>query len=208
MGKADEIQALFLKKFQELSPYVIIETPPRISVKASLPPDFKRYQLVDIVLSNTTLKKTSGSFAAVFSVGNKERKLYFAYDIQAKVRVFKAKRNLLNGTILTNDDFETTFVSLDNLPTHAIVQDIGDNLIVKNSIKEGQVLTDYLFDIRRLVYKKEAIKALYKDDGLVIEVPATLLDDGDLGDTVKIKTEQGKVLNAKIISSKEAIIVE
>jgi len=43
---------------------------------------------------------------------------------------------------------------------------------------------------------------------LSIEVQATLLEDADLGDIVKIKTEQGKVLSAKIISSKEAVIVE
>ena len=56
--------------------------------------------------------------------------------------------------------------------------------------------------------KQERIKALFKEEGLVIEIQATLLSDADVGDIVKIRTEQGKVLNAKIISSKEAIILE
>ncbi|MCD8545651.1 MAG: flagella basal body P-ring formation protein FlgA [Sulfurospirillum cavolei] len=56
--------------------------------------------------------------------------------------------------------------------------------------------------------KKSAIKALYKDESLSIEVQATLLDDGDVGDIVRIKTEQGKILNAKIVSANEAVILE
>ncbi len=208
MGKLDEIESAFLMKFQALAPFVIIDEKPLISIKSSLPPDFKRYQLSGISISDSMLRRNSGSFVGIFQIGNKERKLYFSYEMNAKATVFKAKRNLLNGKILTIDDYDTTLVSLDALPTRAIVQEMPHNLVVKSNIKEGQIFTDYLFDVKRLVYKKESIKALFKEDGLSIEVQATLLEDADLGDIVKIKTEQGKVLSAKIISSKEAVIVE
>ena len=208
MGKSDEIENAFLTKFQEASPFVIIEEKPRISAKTSLPADFKRYQLVGIQISDATLKKNSGSFVAIFKAGDKERKLYFSYEMNAKVMVFKAKRNLLNGKILTNDDYESFLVSLEGLPTRAILNEIPQNVIIKNSVKEGQVLSDYHFDVKKMLSKKESIKALLREENLVIEVQVTLLEDANIGDVVKIKTEQGKILNAKITSRHEAIIVE
>ena len=49
---------------------------------------------------------------------------------------------------------------------------------------------------------------MLKEDGIKIEVMATLLDDANIGDTIKIRTEQGKILNAKVVSVNEAIIIE
>ena len=208
MGKSELIEAAFMKKFQELSPFVLIDTRPRISIKTSLPADFKRYELVGIQIADAMLKKNSGSFIAVFRVGDKDKKLFFAYEMGAQITVFKAKRNLHNGKILNTDDYETVIVSLDALPNRALVGELSPNIVVKGSIKEGQIFSDFNFDTKKAVHKKSMIKALLKDEGLVIEVQATLLDDANIGDIVKIKTEQGKVLNAKIISTHEAIILE
>ncbi len=208
MGKADAIEEAFLKKFQEVSPSVLIEEKPRISVKSSLPADFQRYQLVGVSIPETTLKKNNGSFIAIFKVGDKERKLYFTYEMNAKVMVFKAKRNLLNGKILTNDDYESIWMSFESVPPRAVIHDIPQNAMVKSTIKEGQILTDYHFDVKKALSKKDTIRALLKESGLVIEVQATLIEDADIGDIVKIKTEQGKILNAKIVSLKEAVILE
>ena len=208
MGKSDEIESAFLKKFQEVSPSVVIEDRPRIAAKSSLPNDFKRYQLVGIFIADTMLKKSNGTFVAIFKVGDKERKLYFSYAMNAKVMVFKAKRNLLNGKILTNDDYESILVSLETLPNRTFLGEIPQNATTKAAIKEGQILADYHFDVKKTLSKKESIKALLKEEGMVIEVQATLLEDADIGDIIKIKTDQGKILNAKIVSRNEAIILE
>jgi flagellar basal body P-ring formation protein FlgA len=208
MGKADAITEFFLQKFQEAAPLVMIEEKPRISLKTSLPSDFKRYELIDVRISDAMLKKNSGTFIATFKVGDREKKLYFAYEMNAKMMVFKAKRNLLNGKILTNDDYESVWESLDALPPRVIVNEIPQNGMIKNGVKEGQILTDFHIDIKKSVSKKESVKAVLKEEGLVIEVQATLLEDGNIGDVVKIKTEQGKILNAKILSSHEVIILE
>jgi len=208
MGKADAMTELFLKKFQETSPFVRIDEKPRISIKTSLPTDFERYELVDISISDAMLKKNSGSFVAVFKVGNREKKLYFAYEMNAKVMVFKAKHNLLNGKILTNDDYESVWESLDALPNRVITNEIPQNAVIKNGVKEGQILTDFHLDIKKMLSRKASIKALLKEEGLVIEVQATLLEDGNIGDVVKIRTEQGKILSAKILSPYEVIILE
>ena len=79
---------------------------------------------------------------------------------------------------------------------------------MKNYVKEGQIFSEYFFDTRKDVMKKESIKAFLSEGSLVIELHVTPLDDANIGDIVKVKTEQGKVLNAKILSEKEAMILE
>ena len=208
MGKEEEIANAFLKKIQEESPHIIIESKPRISIKAPLPTDFSRYKLTAIVIPDTMLKKNTGSFVAIFKIGDKEKKIYFYYALDAKVEVFKAKRNLLNGKILSNDDYERVSISLEGFPTRALLGEIPKNAMMKTYIKEGAIFTDGMFESKKDLSKKENIKALLKEGGLLIEVQATLLEDANIGETVKIKTEQGKTLNAKILSFKEAMILE
>ena len=208
MGKAKILQDALLKKFQDTAPYLRIEKKPYIFTKTSLPEDFERYELVSVEISNNMLHKSNGSFFAYFQMGTQEKKLYFFYEMEAKALVFKAKHNLHNGKILTSEDYESVWLNLDDIPIRALTQDLPYNSMVKGSLKAGQVLADYHLSIKKMFSKQERIKALFKEEGLVIEIQAPLLSDADVGDIVKIRTEQGKVLNAKIISSKEAIILE
>ena len=208
MGKQVEITNAFLKKIQEESPYIIIETMPIISIKSSLPSDFSRYTLTAISIPETMLKKNTGSFMGIFKIGDKEKKIYFYYTLDAKIEVFKAKHNLLNGKILSSDDYEKVPISLEGLPSRALLGEIPRNVMIKSYIKEGSIFTDSMLETKKDLSKKETIKALLQEGGLRIEVQATLLEDANIGEVVKIKTEQGKTLNAKIVSYKEAIILE
>ena len=208
MGKADILETAFLQKFQEAFPHVRIEGKPMISIKSSLPNDFAHYRLEAISLPPNTLHKKSGSFTALFSVGDKKKKMTFYYEMDAKVLAFKARRNLQSGKILQNDDVEALLVDIDTLPSKPIVGEIPSNLIVKNSIKEGQILGGYFFETKKDVMKKDSIKVYFIDGPLVIELNAIVLDDANIGDVVKVKTDQGKVLNAKILSINEAKILE
>ena len=208
MGKSKLLENAFMKAFQEKAPHVRIEGKPHIFIKHSLPEDFIRYDLHTIELSSTTLRKNNGSFFATFKIANKEKKLYFFYEMNASAPVFKAKHNLHNGKILTFDDYETVWLPLDDIPLRAIVEKIPQNAFVKGTLREGQILAEYHVGIKKMFSKNERIKTLFKEEGLVIEIQATLLNDADVGDVVKIRTEQGKVLSAKIISSKEAVILE
>lgn len=77
MGKRRGNCQCFFKKIQEESPHIIIESKPRISIKAPLPADFSRYKLTAIVIPDTMLKKNTGSFVAIFKIGDKEKKFTF-----------------------------------------------------------------------------------------------------------------------------------
>ena len=207
-GKLQSIETAFMEKLQALSPWIVLEKKPHIMVKSSLPSDFERYHFESLTLSETALKKNSGSFTALFTANGKPKKIIFYYEMEAKLPVFKAKRNLQSGKILQNDDSEVQLVALNALPSRAIVGELPPSLISKNYIKEGQILSDYLFDVKKDVMKKETLKGFLSEGIMVIELHVTLLEDANIGDVVKVKTEQGKVLSAKILSKNEAKILE
>ena len=207
-GKLQSIEAAFMEKIQTLSPWLIIEKKPLIMVKSTLPNDFERYRFESIALNENALKKNSGSFISLFSINNKPKKITFYYEMEAKLPVFKAKRNLQSGKILTYDDTEAVLVDINSIPSRAIVGEIPPSLMSKNHIKEGQILSDYLFETKKDLMKKETLKGFFSEGTMVIEVHVTLLEDANIGDVVKVKTEQGKVLRAEILSKHEAKILE
>ncbi|MDD2385114.1 MAG: flagellar basal body P-ring formation chaperone FlgA [Sulfurospirillaceae bacterium] len=208
MGQEDALNNAFLEKFQAMFPFVKIEKKPHIFIRTSLPSDFARYKLIAVQIQDSAIKKSNGTFVAIFQIGNKERKFYVNYELQASVDVFKAKHNLLNGKILDTDDYEQVSIGLDNFSSRTIVGLMPSNLVIKNYIKEGQILMENFFEEKQDVSKRDSIKAYLKEGALMIEVQATLLEDGNIGDIVKIKTEQGKILKAKILSTNQVMIVE
>jgi len=207
-GKLQSIEAAFMEKVQTLSPWLVIEKKPHIMVKSTLPNDFERYRFESISLNENALKKNSGSFISLFSINGKPKKITFYYEMEAKLPVFKAKRNLQSGKILSYDDTEAVLVDIGSIPSRAIVGEIPPALMSKNHIKEGQILSDYLFETKKDLMKKETLKGFFSEGNMVIEVHVTLLEDGNIGDVVKVKTEQGKVLSAEILSKHEAKILE
>ena len=208
MGKREQLEKALMEKFQELSPSISFDSKPNILTKSPLPVDFEHYLFEALSLNEAMLKKSNGSFIASFTISGKRKKITFYYQMDAKLPAFKAKRNLQSGKILQNDDFEMVLVALDTLPSKAIIGELSPNLMVKNSIQEGQIFSEYLFSTKKALMKKESIKALLTEGNLVIELHVILQEDANIGDVVKVKTEQGKVLNAKILSLKEAMILE
>jgi flagella basal body P-ring formation protein FlgA len=83
-----------------------------------------------------------------------------------------------------------------------------NKLLTRNYISTDSILTMNKFIYKKDVLRGTNIKAYIRDGMLVLETEATLLKDANIGDIVKIKTDQGKLFRAKIISNYKAIILE
>ncbi|MDD3323937.1 MAG: flagellar basal body P-ring formation chaperone FlgA [Sulfurospirillaceae bacterium] len=207
-GHEKVLSKALVQKFIEKYDTIEMVKKPTIIAKSPLPKDFSSYKFVDISISDTMLSRQNGSFSATFNFGGRDKKIYFAFDLQATISVFKAKHNLHNGKILLETDYESEKVSLDSLPYRVIVGKMPDRLVTKNHIKQGQVLTANSFDVKKDLSKNDYVKAFLREGVLTMETRGMLLDDANIGDIVRIKTEQGKVLNAKILSQYEALVLE
>jgi flagella basal body P-ring formation protein FlgA len=83
-----------------------------------------------------------------------------------------------------------------------------EKLMTKNYISANSILTMNKFEYKKDVLRGADIRAYIRDGMLVLETQATLLEDGDVGEIVKIKTDKGKLFRAKLISKYKAIILE
>ncbi|MBE0495640.1 MAG: flagellar basal body P-ring formation protein FlgA [Campylobacterales bacterium] len=174
-----------------------------------LPADFKEYTLAQVRLSSVNIRSSQGTFSAAFTdKQGLRRTLYFRFHVEATLTGFKAKHNLPNGKILTLGDIEPVRFTLESLPSLPLQEVKPDTLVVKQYVREETLLLERQFDVRLLVQRRSSVEALMQDGGLVIGVRAQALEGGNEGDTIRIRTNEGKIFNARILSKHKVIIKE
>jgi flagella basal body P-ring formation protein FlgA len=113
-----------------------------------------------------------------------------------------------NDKILSKSDFEMVSIKVENLPSNILSCDIEPNLITKSYISKDSFLTYNKLEIKKDLLKGAHIRAYIADGNLVIGVDSTLLEDANIGDRVKILTENNKYFYAKLLSNSEAMILK
>ncbi|MFK5881908.1 MAG: flagellar basal body P-ring formation chaperone FlgA [Sulfurospirillum sp.] len=201
------IKTELAKKFKERFPSIEIKSI-SISSPSSLGPGLSFYKIDGIELKPNSFERSKGVLGVRLIRDNETRKIYLKFDIDATITVFKANYNLRNGKILQKDDYIKKRVKLDRLRNGVITGKLQKNYIVKGYIKKDTILNARHFRIKKDILRGEYIKAVFRNGNLVLETDAHLLNDANIGDTVRIKTSSGKTLRAKIISLKTAKILE
>ena len=177
--------------------------------QAPLPPDFKDYTFEKWRLSSSTLRRTKGSFAATYLDTKEMRKtLYFRFEIRASLKGFKAKHNLSNGTILTLEALEPARFSLDEISDIPLELFQSNEWVLKHYVRQGTVILLRHLELKPLVRKHSYVDALVKDGGLVITIRAQALSDGSKGDMVRVRTTEGRMFNAIVMSDTKVLIKE
>lgn len=206
-GKRQEIASRLMERFREKYPCIKASLP-HIEATSVLPRDFERYSIKELEVGEHIYKDSKGSFAAIFTTPSKKsQKLYFRFTLEASLDLFKAKYNLHNDKILTDNDYEKIHVELNRLSSDVIACTMPQNLITKSYISAGTILDMQRLEIKKDVLKGASIRAILSDGMLVIGIDALLLDEGNIGEEVTIKTDKGKILKAKLVSPNEAIIL-
>lgn len=206
-SKKDVVTKAVLAEFKKQYPCLELNSL-KVEATSSLPPNFKNYELINIELRASMLRRDSGSFRAVFKTPKREKNLFFRFRIDANIDVFKAKHNLYNDKILLKSDYEKVSVKIDKLPSRVITCKMPDSLITKSYVRANSILTMNRFEHKKDLLRGASIKAHIKDGTLVLEIKATLLEDANIGDVVRIKTDKGKSFRAKLISKNRAMILD
>jgi len=166
------------------------------------------YKIQRLDIQPNNLRRSHGTFGVWLAKGKTTKQIYLKYNIDASLLVLKANYNLRNGKILQNSDYMKEKIKFRKIPFE-ILQDNPDNkYIVRGYIRKNAILSMRYFRIKKDVLKGSYIKAILKDENLVLEVDAHVLKDANIGDITLIKTDAGKVFKAKILSFKIAIIME
>jgi len=203
----ENIKKLLVQKFKIKYPSIKIKNIEITSI-SPLPVKLSYYKLQDIDLAPNDYRNSSGTFGVLYKKGMEIKKIYLRYMIDANISVFKASYNLRNGKILNPDDYERVEIKFNKLPLHVISGKIKKDYIIKGYIRKGLILSTNSLKIKKNLLKNSYIKAILEDENMILEVDAHILNDANIGDTVKIRTTNGKILRAKIISLKTAKIIE
>jgi flagella basal body P-ring formation protein FlgA len=141
---------------------------------------------------------------AYYKLEKKSQKIVFRYEIDANIEVLVANRKIKRLESLNETDFETKNIKFNHffsLPVYEL-----DGLIAKQNISEGKILTKKLVKKKPLVFKGDILKAILIDGLLEVEIDAVALQNGNLGDIIRVRNQKGKVFRGKIIS-KESVLI-
>jgi len=174
-----------------------------------LPPSFQDFIFEKWRISDSTLRRSKGSFSATYLNDAGLRKtFYFRFEIDATLQGFKAKHNLSNGTILTLEALEPTHFGLDEINDIPLETFEPNEWILKHYVREETIVLLRHLESKPLVSRHDYVDALFRDGGLVISIRAQVLSDGKKGDIVRVRTTDGRMFNGIVMSESRVIIKE
>jgi flagella basal body P-ring formation protein FlgA len=166
----------------------------------SFPQNFSDFSFDKIIINHNNIRKKSGNFTVVYkSMGKKTVRIFFKYKIDAKISLFKAKHNIPNGKILSQNDYEKVMTDFNRIPLNFVKNLKSGAFIARNYIRKGSVITGYMIRRVTLVRKKDLLRSVIKDGRLELEFFTRALQNGDKGDIIKTIGNNGKIYKAKII---------
>ncbi len=163
------------------------------------------FSLKKIYFSKNSLKRERGNFSAIYIKNNREKRIYFKYEIDAKVKVYVANTPLKSGTKLEKDFFDTTFIKFTNFYDTPVIHLNG--LELKISIPSGKILTKRM--VRKIpdIHRGDIITAKAVDGKVVVYLPVKSLQDGSKGEVIRVKRENSnKILKGIILSNNKVLI--
>lgn len=200
------IKSKLKKTFEKTYPNLEIKSF-SVAPRNPLPADFSSYRFKNILFPKSKLKKANGTFLAHYITPRKMQKtLFFTFEIDAYLPLFKAKSNISNGTILTQNDCEKVMVKLGLIPSNPLLKIESNTKVAKYNIKEGTILAKRAFKNKLLLKRGARVKAVIQEGNMILQTDATTLSGGDKGEMIRVKTSEGKILNALIKSSKIVLI--
>lgn len=136
-----------------------------------------------------------------FKIFSKEEKTsyFISYEIQAKMKLFKARHNINRGKILTRKDLlyaDETLERFLDLPVEVISQ---APVRLKKRLVEGNILYQDDIELIPSVLKNMPVNVRFISGKVHLEFQATSLDDAGTGEYIYIKKTDGKRLKAKVI---------
>ncbi len=196
----DLVKAALAQEFRAQNPKIIIRN---VELQTgTLPKNFAAYEFIK--LGDARFVKASGYVRAVFKTPeNTQKNVFFRYFIKAKVEVLRANRDLQRGEVLASTDYSIVFYDFDKVPLWALEKEGAADLIARTAVRKHSILKQNMFKANHLVKANAQMMAVLGDGEVKMSVEVAAIEAGNKGDTIKVKTKDGKVLQAVIIDKNQ-----
>ena len=199
----EEIKVALIKEYKNNFPHIIIKN---VNLKTrSMPKDFS--ELKFIRLAKSRFDKANGYVKAEFNDKNGIlRSVFFRYFIKANLQVLRATRAMDRGEILNPSSYKVVFMDFDRVPLGALASSDDLELISKTTIKKNAILKNNMFRKIDLIKKNDNVVGLVQDSTLNMMIELKAIEGGQLGESIRLKNKEGKILQGIIIDKNKVKI--
>ncbi len=125
--------------------------------------------------------------------GNKMWKIHVPINIIRYTEVLTMRQNLARGNVLQLSDLESRRINISRLTNgYFIDKNEVQGKILKRSLRRGDVLTNGMLDVRKLVKRGDIVTIMVSSNTLAIRVKGRALMDGRKGDMIRVKNQSSK----------------
>ncbi len=185
--------------------------------------NFKNTKLVSINLPKKTFFIPSGNIKQKVTLKSESLKhLYLEYQIfedgkimykipvtanvKKYMNVIVSKRDIPKGKILTSEDLKTAEIEFKRRSGYITEIENAVGKVAKRDIKKGTVIKNSLLRPDYKVKKRKNVRIIYRNKNINIELMGLALEDGAVGDVIKVKNiSSGKVILCKVIKENTVI---
>ncbi|HHT0592690.1 TPA: flagellar basal body P-ring formation chaperone FlgA [Legionella anisa] len=135
--------------------------------------------------------------------------LYVPVKITVLKTIYVAKRALIKGTRLSKDDIYQTEMDVQRL-NHGYFtkKDLLIGQICKQNIPPNSPLNPHNIEAAKLINKGEHVSIVASDNNLTISMDGIALEEGSLGETIKVRNlSSKKIIEAQITDSKKVNVI-
>ncbi len=205
--KSDRVRYSLIKKFQQTYPNMTI-LHLFISPLSSPPRDFSSYKMEAIYIPQTSLRNYKGTFSIIYTNGTKERKLYYRYLLDARLPLYKATQAIRRGEIVDEGVVDLEDVKFDHIRYNPINSYYLGRYIAKRYIPVDSIITTKDLKLIPDIKRGDIIGATLYDSGIVANFSVKALQDGIVGEVIRVRKDHKKTFKAKIISKSQVEILE
>ncbi len=200
-----KLQRDFLVAVTKEYPRIKFSQIPTISAQSELPKDFSTYKFEKLFINSLNSQK--GSFRATFILPDSSVKsIFFRYEFKAKMPILRSSKQISARHILSVLDYRFDEIDFGDFSKDYFTEIPVSKMISKQNIKAGEILAKRQFQMLSMIKKGDSIQAVFNDGSLNVSIEVKALEDGNLGDVIKVRGRDKKVFYATIISKKQVLI--
>ena len=203
--QTDKVKNLIEAKFMDFYKKYNIEIN-NLDIKLISNIDISKMEFESLNFDDKLLLTNSGNFDAFFKHNEKRQKLFFNFNINAFIDALNSTSAIKTGEILDSNNTQTTRINLTKMTQMPSLLNILNEYSAKSFIPPSSIITNNKITPKIILQKGDSISVKYSKDGIDIVFNAKALEDSPLGGKIKALTPQGKNINIKVLSPKEAIL--
>ena len=197
----EPLKSLIIKEYNDFYNNMSIK---KIKIKPNGYFDQKDMVLEKIIFSKNNLLRHKGSFSAYFTNQKRKKKVFFKFEIDAFVDVLKTTKDIKKNSILNYFNTTKQTIHFDKFSSKPLSK--LDSVQLKRYIKKNKIISENMVKNIPAIIKNQKVRAIFIDGAVNITIFATAMQDGDLGDKITIKTDDGKKYKALIINKDKLVI--